>query len=270
MPSRMDRYYNDDDLVNKRSSKNVTLYNKIYDEDSKYSNIEGIASIEKTNEIDITKIKEMLKNREDYQKGKEVRQIVKPSREQKHDYSYDLDSDISEEKNYDIRVILAKARVEHKDIKKDYHSLNNTQYNILKSIDIDKDIDAAEYFKSLDKEEDLEELINTITNTSMLNKMDQQELALSMFEDFKTRSSNLQDSKSIQAIMDEEYKKEKTEDLSDTLDKSFYTSNLKFSKDDFGDDDIPKKKSLIGRILTVLVFLVIIAITVLVCYFLFK
>ena len=39
MPSRMDRYYNDDDLVNKRSSKNVTLYNKIYDEDSKYNNV---------------------------------------------------------------------------------------------------------------------------------------------------------------------------------------------------------------------------------------
>lgn len=270
MPSRMDRYYSDDDLINKRSSKNVTLYNKIYDENSKYSNIEGIASIEKTNEIDITKIKEMLKNREDYQKSREVRQIVKPSREQSHDYQQNLDRDIEEEKNYDIRDILAKAHVEHKDIKKDYHSLNNTQYNILKSIDINKDIDAKDYFKSLDPEDDLEGLINTITNTSMLNKMDQQELALSMFEDFKTKSGNLSDSKSIQAIMDEEYKKETTDDLSDTLDKSFYTSNLKFSKEDFGDDDLPKKKSVISRILTVLIFLIIIAVTVLVCYFLFK
>lgn len=266
----MDRYYSDDDLTNKRSSKNVTLYSKIYDEDSKYSNIEGIASIEKTNEIDITKIKEMLKNREDYQKERDVRQIVKPSREQKYDYEFNLNDDKEEEKNYDIRDILAKARVEHKDVNKDYHSLNNTQYNILKSIDVDKDIDAKEYFKDLDKEENLEELINTITNTSMLNKMDQQELALSMFEDFKTRSHNLSDSKSIQAIMDEEYRKEKTEDLTDTMDKSFYTAGMKFSKEDFGDDDVPKKKSILSHILTLLIFLIIIAFTVLVCYFLFK
>lgn len=267
MPSRMDRYYSDSDTTNRRSSKNSNLYSRIYDEDSKYSNIEGIASIEKTNEIDITKIKEMLKNREDYQKEKEVRQIVKPSREKKQDYNFNL-NEVEEEKNYDIRDILAKARVEHKDEKKDYHSLNNTQYNILKSINVDDDIDAKKYFDTVDKEGDLEELINTITNTSMLNKMDQQELALSMFEDFKTK--NLSDSKSIQAIMDEEYEKERTVDLADTLDKSFYTSSMKFSKDDFGDDSEPRKKSLIGTILKGLIFLALIALTVLVCYFLFK
>lgn len=267
MPSRMDRYYNDSDAVSRRSSKNSDLYSKIYDEDSKYSNIEGIASIEKTNEIDITKIKEMLKNREDYQKEKDVRQIVKPSREKKYDY--DLRNDEAEEpKSYDIRDILEKARVEHKDVKNDYRSLNNTQYNILKSIKLDDDIDAKDYIDTVDKEEDLEELINTITNTSMLNKMDSQDLALSMFEDFKTRSHDLSNSKSIQAIMDEEYEKEKTSELSDTLDKSFYTASMKFSKEDFGDDEEDTKSS--GSSVILLIFLIVIIIAVLVCYFIFK
>lgn len=70
--------------------------------------------------------------------------------------------------------------------------------------------------------------------------------------------------------MDEEYEKERTVDLADTLDKSFYTSSMKFSKDDFGDDSEPRKKSLIGTILKGLIFLALIALTVLVCYFLFK
>lgn len=267
MPSRMDRYYNDSDTVSRRSSKNSDLYSKIYDEDSKYSNIEGIASIEKTNEIDITKIKEMLKNREDYQKEKDVRQIVKPSREKKYDY--DLNNDeIEEPKSYDIRDILEKARVEHKDVKNDYRSLNNTQYNILKSIKLDDDIDAKDYIDTVDKEENLEELINTITNTSMLNKMDSQDLALSMFEDFKTRSHDLSNSKSIQAIMDEEYEKERTSELSDTLDKSFYTAGMKFSKEDFGDDEEDTKSS--GSSIVLLIFLIVIIIAVLVCYFIFK
>lgn len=269
MPSRMDRYYNESDVTSRRSAKNSDLYSRIYDEDSKYSNIEGIASIEKTNEIDITKIKEMLKNREDYQREKEFRQIVKPSREKKIEYEYEQD-DIKETKNYDIREMLEKARVGHKDIKNDYRSLNNTQYNILKSINIDDDPDTKKYFDTVDKEEDLEELINTITNASMLNKMNGQELALSMFEDFKTRSHTLSDSKSIQAIMDEEYEKEKTGDLSDTLDKSFYTASMKFSKEDFGDDEEPEKKSVLTTILTIILVLIILGITGFVCYLLLK
>ena len=57
----MDRYYkNDTTNLKKRTSRNQQLYDSIY-EDNNYSNIEGIATIDKSNEIDITKIKNMLK-----------------------------------------------------------------------------------------------------------------------------------------------------------------------------------------------------------------
>ena len=51
MNSRMERYYKDS---NTRSKRNKNLYGDIYSE-AKYTNIEGIASIDNANEIDITK-----------------------------------------------------------------------------------------------------------------------------------------------------------------------------------------------------------------------
>ena len=60
MKSRMERYYEIDHDTNRRTRKNADLYQKIYENDE-YSNIEGIATTLKPNEIDISKIKEMLK-----------------------------------------------------------------------------------------------------------------------------------------------------------------------------------------------------------------
>ena len=76
MTSRMDRY-NDEVNRTSRSSRNRNLYNTMYSH-GKYSNIEGVASLEKTNEIDINKVKEMLDSRE---RSQRERQYRRPSRE---------------------------------------------------------------------------------------------------------------------------------------------------------------------------------------------
>ena len=47
MASRMDRYYRNQKNRHRRSERNRSLYQEIYD-NSSYSNIEGIATIEKT------------------------------------------------------------------------------------------------------------------------------------------------------------------------------------------------------------------------------
>ena len=62
----MERYYQTEKEGNTRTKRNTKLYNSIYSY-GKYSNIEGIASIDNTNEIDITKVKKMLETREKYQ-----------------------------------------------------------------------------------------------------------------------------------------------------------------------------------------------------------
>lgn len=59
MPSRMERYYKTD-LPKQRSNMNKPLYDSIYEKGS-YTNIEGIATIDKPNEIDIDQIRKLIK-----------------------------------------------------------------------------------------------------------------------------------------------------------------------------------------------------------------
>jgi hypothetical protein len=135
LASRMDRYYGSEYEKNNRSQKNQDLYQTIY-EDNRYTNIEGIADIEKTNEVDISKIKEMLKSREDYQKNKKYMQILNRS----HNYSsYQETEEDEDDRNYDINDVLSKAHNERGNNTVDYHSLKNTQYNILKNIKLDNE-----------------------------------------------------------------------------------------------------------------------------------
>ena len=102
--SRMDRYYKSDYTSNKRTSRNQDLYKSIY-EDTEYSNIEGIANIDRSNEIDIAKIKDMLKSREDYQSGRELKNFIPKEEPVKYE-TFEREED----RVYDIRDILTQAK----------------------------------------------------------------------------------------------------------------------------------------------------------------
>lgn len=223
MTSRMERYYRSTNRTNKRSERNERLYREIYDV-GEYSNIEGIATIEKSNEVDITKIKNMLKNREQYQQQREFRQVVsrpEPKNEPIEEERYEAD------RTYDIRDILNKAKV-NKPVEEKYHRLDDTGYKILKNL-------KEKSMHPEDSKEDLRELIDTITNNSELNKLATRELSLDMFEDLKGKEDTVIRSKeSIRALL-EEAKEEERKKKEDTMemDKSFYTSSLNFGKDDF-------------------------------------
>lgn len=222
LTSRMERYYKPTNRTSKRSERNQDLYREIY-EDGEYSNIEGIATIEKSNEVDITKIKNMLKNREQYQKQRQFRQMIKePIVTQREDIPT-----LEAEKNYDIRDILDKAK-NSKKVEEKYHRLDNTGYNILKNL--------KEKSKTKDYEQnELRELIDTITNNSELNQLATRELSLDMFDDLKSEDNTLVENKdSIRALLEEAKQEElaKNEERGE-MDKSFYTSSLNFGDDDF-------------------------------------
>ena len=68
----MEKYSN---KTSSRSSRNKSLYNNIYTYDS-YSNIEGIADIEKNNQVDITKVRELLESRDRYQNKESIVGLV--------------------------------------------------------------------------------------------------------------------------------------------------------------------------------------------------
>lgn len=238
MPSRMDRYYQSDEVTQKRTSRNYDLYKKIY-EQAEYTNIEGIANIEKTNEIDISKIQELLKGREKKEKKVSVPTPVASFSE-----------DPMEEKNYDIREVLNKAKdTKVEDDKK--RSISDTQYNILKNIKM------KDRYNFEEDEKELKELLHTISKTGMLSKLEDNDLSLDLFSDLKSVDGTMiGNSSTIQDVLKEEKKKEVKEA---EMDKSFFTTSVNFSDDDFEiEGEKPKKDNkILSKILIILLFVVV-------------
>lgn len=255
--SRMDRYYENNYAEKKRSRMNQDLYRSIYKSDE-YSNIEGIATMDKTNEIDISKIRGMLKSREEYNSQKAYRDLFKKTEE-----VLPQNDNINEEeyKNYDIRDILEKVKQE-KQADEKYRSIDNTNYNLLKELKIqDRKREIEE------NEEELKELINTITNTSVLNKMGDQELSLGLLGDLKSTDNTISDSKSIKKILEEA----KSKELEETNTNSFYTKGLNFSKKDLESYEVSmidrRRKRNIKIVVACIILMVAIAIGIMIYTF---
>ena len=70
MASRMERYYEKPRAPIARSARNEDLYKRIQDMDE-HTNIAAVSAISKTNEIDISRVQEMIKNRENYKKQRQ-------------------------------------------------------------------------------------------------------------------------------------------------------------------------------------------------------
>lgn len=257
--SRMDRYYENNYTEKKRSRINQDLYRSIYQNDE-YSNIEGIATMDKTNEIDISKIRGMLKSREEYNSQKGYRDLFKRPEETLAEENNKIEE---EYKNYDIRDVLEKAKQEKQEDER-YRSIDNTDYNFLKELKIqDRKREIEE------NKEELKELINTITNTSVLNKMGDQELSLGLFDDLKSTDNTISDSKSIKKILEEA----KAKELEDTNTNSFYTKGLTFSKKDLESYEVSvfekKRKRNIKIVVSCIILMVAVAIGIMIYTFLF-
>lgn len=246
MASRMDRYRQNRE---KRSTKNESLYQQLREAGS-YSNIEGIATIEKTNEIDITKVKAMLQNRENYQKQKQYNRLM-----EKEEISNEEELDLTEEeKNYDIKEVLDKAKEDWDKPNDPHRSLKNIHYDILNRLKLKA---------TPEEEQELKELIDTIALRSQQGD-DSEDGGL--LDDLKSNTM-VGDATSIKKIIDEAKEEEakqaaqkKDEERSmqfDTteLDKSFYTSSMEFSAKDFeglkGLETSIKKHNLLLTILIV-------------------
>lgn len=240
MASRMEKYYSNVSNTGSRSIRNEELYKDIY-ENSEYSNIESVATLEKTNEISLEQIQELLKERETKKINSTIRREL-PT----------LPPKPVEERSYDIRDVLVKAKDEHVSDNKN-RSLKNTQYDILKNINIKDKLDKA----------DQEELEKTLVNTSVLKSIDDNELSLDMLSDLKSNGDTLvSDVKSDELLKEVQEAKDTYEVKDDDgLDKSFYTSSLNFKDEDFEQlkdlqDSIASNNKMI-KVLFFLLFLVI-------------
>lgn len=251
MQSRMERYHSSENSTKSRSRMNQDLYDKLY-ESKEYNNIEELSKTPNGNVVDINKIKEMINT----QKTPIVK--PKPTTEIKI-------KKVAEDKNYDIRDILSKAKEDQEDSK--YHSLSNTQYDILKSINL------KDHEQSKEEAPELKDLINTITNVSLLNKMGDKELSLDMLSELQTTDSTVIDDESIKAIIEDAKRNEKKEETQE-LDKSFFTKSLGLTSEDFEElKDINanlKKNNTLVKVLTTITVIAITSALIFLVYMLLK
>ena len=245
MASRMDRYYKNELVTSARSEKNKSLYDKIENLEN-YTNIEGVAAIEKTNEIDISKVQEMIKNREEYKRKKQLSSILKEESEKLVE-----DEDEPEEtRTYDIKSLLSEMEKEFKSDDK-IRSLDKEQRAILKKLSKKKE--TTDFKKD---EEEIKGLLNTINSAKALTELD-----VGLLDELKS-DTMVGDASSIKKILEEE----KNEPLSQTngeIDKSFYTSSFGFTKKDFEElkdinHEIKKSNKFIIVLLVVFIALVIV------------
>ena len=247
MASRMERYYK----TGERSKKNENLYKQIGELGS-YTNIEGVVDISDSNEINITKVKELLKKGDEHEKNYSLKEVVDFSDEP-------ITSVKKEEKTYDLKDVLDKAKTEHNDSDAKYRNLKNRQYEIIKKLQIDNP-----------ENEELNELLNTLSLEGDIGD------DLGIFDDLKSNTM-VGEPSSIKKILKEAQESEEATDTVeveqlnhtnlDNLDKSFYTASFKFSDKDFEDlrnlDSRLKINNKLIKIL-IIIFSILLAVVILI------
>ena len=238
MASRMDRYRNQElETTGMRTKRNEHLYARV-EAPLEYSSVEGVARIDNTNSVDINKIKELLLREEEPKK--------------KHHSKMEKQETL-EDKNYDIRDILNKAKDEKEEDDDDkYRNLQNTGYDILKNIQVQKKPTEI-------SDQELNHVGDTTLSLSMLDNLQDNE---------EEEITETMSSKTIRDLLNEETSKEEDDDDDDfeeqrTLDNSFFTSSLNFSEEDFNElsDELDEPKKKENLIVKVLIFIIMVVLT---------
>lgn len=239
MASRMEKYHSDNtNNTYKRSEKNEKLYQQLYTNKivTEFTNIDGV------NVVNLSSIPTDIKfgKRENYQKNKlfnSSETILKINDD--NDYIDDQEKEIeSEKKIYNINDILANAkknRVIDDETEKKRH-LKSVEYSILSDLSQEKVKNYQEQKKKLSKEEEenLEELIHTITSNSLRKKLDNELLGDLLPEE---ENEAIVSANSDTQLKNEIEKIAEYEEINQAMDNSFYTKSMELSKDDFELDE---------------------------------
>lgn len=230
MNSRMERYsdLNSNSKTDSRVQKNQILYDEINSQTlSRINSNDNFKVIEEVSkDIDIQKIKKYISSLSE--EGKERKRLVVNSK-----ITETPVEETEEPRVYDINSIIedAKAKKESSYEEDKYKKLHNTQYDILKKLEVfDKETEKIETEFNTN-ERTLIDLINTISVKKSEN-------------DLLSELTGGSDNTVVTDPIKEEIEKEEvqitevkpsgadTANLSN-IDKSFYTNSMNFSKEDF-------------------------------------
>ena len=268
MASRMDRYYNSSNSSMERSRKNKDLYKRVHNESR--SEIDSLKSVSRANEIDLSKLKSIVSDREAYNKERKLRQTIDKSSlnidipSKKDDIeSYDImdvepskleeEKSVEEPKNYDLSDVLNKALDDYSESDSKNRNLKNLEYTDLNSLNLHK----KEYKNS---ELELKDMIKSIHNTSDLNKLGDDALLLDSL-----KSDTMVGDSSIKKVIEQDEKEEKLDDTKE-LDKSFFTNTFDFDEEDF-DELLARKHSKKKKIIIAIIICLVVAGTLCALYF---
>lgn len=260
MASRMDRYYNSSNSSMERSRKNKDLYKRVHNESR--SEIDSLKSVSRANEIDLSKLKSIVSDREAYKKERKLRQTIDKSSlnidipSKKDDIeSYDImdvepskleiEKEVEEPKNYDLSDVLNKALDDYNESDSKNRNLKNLEYTDLNNLNLHK----KEYKNS---ELELKDMIKSIHNTSDLNKLGDDALLLDSL-----KADTMVGDSSIKKVIEQDEKEEKIDDTKE-LDKSFFTNTYDFDDEDF-DELLARKHSKKKKIIIAIIICLLVA-----------
>ena len=275
-----------------RVNKNTSLYEDVKrSELSRVKNNTNVRIIEQNGKtIDLEKIRKYINEVNNEPRSK--RSVLSIPKEEKT-----IESKPTPEKVYDINSVLEKARsgreVEYSSER--YNKVRSDEYDILSKIkmyeDVKEDIDETPELNT--EEKTIVDLINTVTvhkgDLNLLEELmgegettkpiseEQKDLSFKDAIDKETTSESLISEK----VMNENTKEfEKTKELVNLkekmtdIDNSFYTSSMKFNKDDFeGFEELEKsvkKGSFFKVVLIIILVLSILASLVIMANYVFN
>lgn len=303
MRSRMERYERKaQEQTARRSNKNQELYENI-GRNTKYTNFTDVTN---ANAFDLGTAQKNYRTREGYHQIKEYNDFVPEPKVKKELDEFNYLYQDHENKVYDINSVIREAKKNR--IKKDEmeakRKLKNTNYNILASLNPEE---LEKYRKekverTKPDEEELRELIDTITSKTLAGEIDQQ-TSVDLLSDLM--ATNMMDrvekpQKEEKELPEDEIEQEDTEEIEEKLslskeildkdqidkvnkmkeekssgsimdesDTDFYTRSMDLSDKDFEMDDEFKEKKMPLAIKIILIILVIAVIAV-AGYFIYK
>lgn len=275
-----------------RVNKNTSLYEDVKrSELSRVKNNTNVRIIEQNGKtIDLEKIRKYINEVNNEPRSK--RSVLSIPKEEKT-----IESKPTPEKVYDINSVLEKARsgreVEYSSER--YKKVRSDEYDILSKIKMYEDVkeDISDTPELNTEEKTIVDLINTVTvhkgDLNLLEELmgegettkpiseEQKDLSFKDVIDKETTSESLINEK----VMNENTKEfEKTKELVDLkekmtdIDNSFYTSSMKFNKDDFeGFEELEKsvkKGSFFKVVLIIILVLSILASLVIMANYVFN
>ena len=253
MQTRMEKYTEAHEEVNLRYKRNEELYKRINEQELEKFTIKNNATVlgDNTPNIDVEHIKKILETK--YSTNTPQRKSISIPTES----SAKEENNIIETKEYDINLILEKAKENtSSDYNNDrYKRIHDTQYDILKDLNISSDYNDEKLDTTKDE---LRDLINTITQKELENKQKNSD-PFDLFPDLKG-SDNTQ----VLSGMKEEIENDFVDN--GKIDDSFYTSSVNFTQSDFDDfDDL--KREVKGHKVAIIVVTVLIIIAILFAIF---